>query len=796
MLVVTPKPQPSESLIGYVIRLTEANGYDTPGRILCYAGYASSSDLNFSCDLSLLAGIVGHDAEDWVKVSYRRSLSGKCGPVYLGEHQISEGRPFRVVTPKRTSVCPQCVLDKGYLDRFWDLTLATCCPIHACKAVRNCPSCKKSVSWLRPGLLTCRCGASLGDRAYPCADKDELEMVRLLKAKFDEPSLNRYENKVGFPIEDLAKLSFDHCATLLFILGQHIQGLSSQEALTAPDVVATVAARALRHWPRGFHNALRKLGARGEFGQDVRRGLRDTYGALYRNLSKQKKAGFDTSFIIREFDQFLSREFAKELLREISLSQTNALWLAHSMSLDSICSRFAISRKQLGSWCGHNDVEHERMTPEQLLHFVTETQIVAYIKVASERRIMQRKAAALVELPVAVLKGLVQLGLVRTQNESGRAASFSRSEIEALSLRLARVGGAVDASFPSAANLVSLARILEISRFWSKLGKAQLVVDILDGKVLPVGRSGPTLRQLYFDKTVIHEYIDERRAELTGGRCTFSFAAKVLQCSHAAVGELVSLGHLRSVDGPNLRRLERVQVQAFSDAYVTLGAIAQEIGTIPRVLHRQAHADDHDMISVVCKRGIETIFVPREGAMRFRDRIETQRHEKERRRAQLRQKLSPSQKLEKYFMQLRARETPLPRTGRRPTLRTIANDAGIDRSEFYKDEEVRTIMTAFEAEDAQTYGIDSRPDFDILRSRLQEIMERGEVDELTEWAALGKLGLSKRLSIRRDVFYKTEDALRILKKFRKGAAARAKRASTMRSGKAPSCEAVGGHRDE
>jgi len=122
MLVVTPKPQPSESLVGYVIRLTEANGYDTPGRVLCYAGYASSSDLNFSCDLSLLAGIVGHDADDWVNISYSRSRSGSRGPIQLGAHDISGARPFRVVSPKRTSVCPQCIDEHGYLDRFWDLT--------------------------------------------------------------------------------------------------------------------------------------------------------------------------------------------------------------------------------------------------------------------------------------------------------------------------------------------------------------------------------------------------------------------------------------------------------------------------------------------------------------------------------------------------------------------------------------------------------------------------------------------------------------------------------------------------
>jgi len=549
-----------------------------------------------------------------------------------------------------------------------------------------------------------------------------------------------------------------------------MQGLTTQQALEAPDVVGTSAARALANWPNGFRKALKNLGAGRDPGQDVRRGLRDTFGSLYRSLSKENTAGFDTSFITREFDEFLNQQFAMDMLREISLDQAKTLRLTESMSLDAICARFAISRKQLGSWCRHNDVGKERITPEQLLQFITETHVVAYIKVDSERRIMQRKAAALAGLPVAVLMGLVKLGIVRTQNESGRAPSFSRSEIEALSLRLARVGKVVDGMARKSASLISLARILENSKFWSKLGKAQLLVDILDGKVIPAGRSGPTLRQLYFDTSVIHEYVDKKRSQLAGDRCTFSSAAKSLRCSTAAVGELVDLGHLRSVDGPNLRRLERAQVKAFDDAYVTLGTIAQELGTDPRVLHRQAHADDRDMISIVCKRGIETIFVPRQDAKRFRDRIESQRNEKEKRRAELRQKLSASQKLEKYLTGQRAKGAPLPRTGRRPTLRTIADEAGIDRGEFYRDKQVRAIMAAFEAEDALIYGIDSRSDFEILKSRFQEVIERRDVDELKEWAALGKVGVSKKLSIRREVFYESDAALQLLLDLRNAAA--------------------------
>ena len=124
MLVVTPAPYSTESLIGYAIRLAEVNGYDSPGTILCYAGYGSAHSLGPNCDLRLLANVVGRNAEDFSHIAYGDVHGKKTGSVSFRGHEISSWRVARVLSAKRTSVCPHCIAEQGYLDSFWDLTLA------------------------------------------------------------------------------------------------------------------------------------------------------------------------------------------------------------------------------------------------------------------------------------------------------------------------------------------------------------------------------------------------------------------------------------------------------------------------------------------------------------------------------------------------------------------------------------------------------------------------------------------------------------------------------------------------
>lgn len=771
MLVVTPKPEPSESLVGYVIRLTEVNAYDTPGRVLCYAGYPTSQALTFSCDLEPLANIVGHSPDDWAKIAYGNAQSRKRQPIRFGNHVISEARPFRVLTPKRTSVCPQCIDEIGYLDRFWDLTLATCCPIHGRKAIHVCPSCDKPISWLRPGLLKCRCGASLIKVVPQFAGRGEIELVRLLKAKYENHSLLSLQNREKFPVKFLARLSLDQFSTLVFVLGQNLQGLTGAEALKNPYAVLGAATSALRQWPQGFHDTLERMRENSNVHVNVRRYARDIFGVLYRKLSGKKDARDGSAFIVAEFNRFLQKTFARPLLEEIRINTSTRVRLSKHMTHDWVCKRFAISRKKVEGWCRFNNVDHDKITQEQLLRFITEVYIVSYLNVASERRVSKRKAAAIVGIPVDTLVGLAKLGYFGSDVSGQTGVSFGMADIERLAERLQAVGNCARTEAINDRDHMSLARLLETTCFWSETAKAEFLIELMNRQIMPAGRTGASTQGLYFKRTQIDRYVRDKRDDRANGLTTMIDAAFEIDCTPVAVGELIRLGYFDTYDGPYYRNLSQSQVSSFASKYVSLGKLANDIGTLPRFLRPQAEADGIVAISIECDKGYQIDFIHRRDAAAFQERIEKIREQKKREQNARPRVLTNQEKLKQYFDRLRNERLPLPRTGKRPTLRTIAREAGFERNSFYACAKLKLLLTNFEKEDAKAQGIDSRPDLEILESRLQKIIDHGDIDEIQSYAGLGKQALANRLSIGRQVFYENKKAPRVLRRFHKVAKA-------------------------
>tara|TARA_R110002096_G_scaffold436045_1_gene666014 strand:- start:21 stop:1544 length:1524 start_codon:yes stop_codon:yes gene_type:complete len=500
MLVVTPAPYSTESLIGYAIRLAEVNGYDSPGTILCYADYGSAHSLGANCDLSLLASVVGRGAEEFSHIAYGDVHGGKTGSVCYRGHEISSWRVARVLSPKKTSICPHCIAELAYLDSFWDLTLATVCPKHGCRALRVCPSCKKDISWLRAGLLECRCGAQLGDSSPDRALTAEVNLLRLVQAKLEKRSLSDWRNPSRFPIAALDKMTFVQLASALFLLGQHLQRISHNEALERPDSVVRTAAKALSDWPQGFRRCLRELAKyEDRTGCPLSR-LRDQYGTLYRSITGERDLAPAVKFLRDEFELFLEREKSRAVLEARRLRPDSKVQLRQSMSMDWICSRYGFLRKRLEGWCKAKRKDNAALSLSDLRRFVVEAEIINHLKIAKTRRITERQAAAMAGIPVTVLRGLRQLGYAGSRRGEKLRRGYPASDIDDLTKKLRDVGKHVSAKSIHAKHHVSLARLLETATFWSQYGKSEFLVDVLEGRIESIGRTGETLQQIFFDQ--------------------------------------------------------------------------------------------------------------------------------------------------------------------------------------------------------------------------------------------------------------------------------------------------------
>ena len=79
MLVRTPAPIATESLLGYVLRVSEINGYETPWNVLDHAGISRREALSPLFPIDRLSKVTGHKLEILQGIAYSRKLD--TGPL-------------------------------------------------------------------------------------------------------------------------------------------------------------------------------------------------------------------------------------------------------------------------------------------------------------------------------------------------------------------------------------------------------------------------------------------------------------------------------------------------------------------------------------------------------------------------------------------------------------------------------------------------------------------------------------------------------------------------------------------
>lgn len=155
----TPAPHPDESLMGYIVRLTEENGYDTPLWIFdlaglkigaCNGGWSAFYRPDF--DPSPLERVIGLTRSEFDALKYGKGSSGRS--VIFSEQEI----PVDFMRFSAPKVCPPCLRQANYYRHFWDLLPITACPHHGLILIDSCQGCGRQLSWSWKKVSVCRCG--------------------------------------------------------------------------------------------------------------------------------------------------------------------------------------------------------------------------------------------------------------------------------------------------------------------------------------------------------------------------------------------------------------------------------------------------------------------------------------------------------------------------------------------------------------------------------------------------------------------------------------------------------------
>lgn len=522
-LLIRAHPEPEENLVGYILRLTELNGYETPTRILQLAKIQEYIARNFSfnfgnaVDLSLLSNLTGVDPTELLDLQYKQVEAQRTIRRYLFYGWAVPQPTLHMYHPK---ICPGCLGVSSHVHKIWDFVLVTACPIHKCLLIDVCPNCHNHISWVRSGISHCRCNYDWRDYSPATVEDPEIEisyqiyrLCNLLGGSSSSIKLSRNSPLCELGLPCLA-------GALIFIASQYTNLVKSRNErridttgqyfapLISNAEIHTLLCRAyvtFADWPINYYEFLewRRMHRSGSgrvagFGKD----FKGYKYALYKQLSHKT---FD--FMRGAFEEFLISRWDGGYTKRIQM-----------MGTVGECSRYITQEEAIRLLKTHHPVIRHLVETKELRAVVRTYQDSRMVLIErADVQALQRKvaeeasapaAAALLDVSQKRLVDLVNHKLLITSsrqlNDNSRQQMFNIKEVEAL---LSNVEGKIVQPPPAApvevTNFLSACRILARDN----VRTGQFVKGILDSRISPCGKAKQAgLQGLLFTKGEVREY--------------------------------------------------------------------------------------------------------------------------------------------------------------------------------------------------------------------------------------------------------------------------------------------------
>lgn len=319
-ILIRPAPNHQENIVAYVLRVSEANGFEHPRWLLERCGLSTPnhpmplSHLAFGTrDVMLLAAALRKPASLLASLQYQTYRQGHDRFCRFMGHELRTDF-LRIDRPR---LCPACVKEKGFIPQYLDFAWITVCPQHQCLLVDRCPCCGARLLWARPGLAECACRFDFRTSAVQRMAAADAALSMLLFERLDGNGHNqacagRHNRLYGLDLESIvalihlfAMLDRDPAMEKLnrfpikTLLNAELHGLAKKAFSLFAD------------WPRRLCRFLRDYGYRRMAGRQ-QLGMTYLYAPLTQNLQSGRYDGVQFQFLKEAVDQFLRRPLATE----------------------------------------------------------------------------------------------------------------------------------------------------------------------------------------------------------------------------------------------------------------------------------------------------------------------------------------------------------------------------------------------------------------------------------------------------------------------------------------------------
>jgi hypothetical protein len=754
MLVRTPTPYPYESLFGFILRIAETNGYHSPSYLWELMGAKRWRSISLRVPIYRLAELLGQPSEGLGDIAYEdpkgRERGFKVLSHCLGNFLYQS--PLRVHRP---AFCVECTSHDGYLDAFWDLSIAVGCDRHNTLVVRKCSACGRKVDWRRSGLLNCRCGAKYEPppETLPTALR---EIMGLIRAKLHNAARHTVVNTSKLPMDHLWAIPLRELLQLLETLGDFVgKARRNDERRNATSVER--AASALSDWPHEYHRALSRIGDLLLKKHPHATGIRQQFEGFYEPMFKNSLFVKHSKFLKEEFLNFGHNVWGKGVIDRRMLRGSSATGPRRFVPLAQVLRQHHISDGVAEKLIAEGKIVTRKISARRGYRILVDL-VDSDLPASSTGIIDERRAAAFLGLYMSVLKELRRRGILCGTARGSFQRSVHKDELEAFLQTFLAITPIASTT------TLTLAQIMRL-KFLSADTRADLVEDLLNGKLAVAGRKGDRLSDLLLEKDQVQVWLKGKKEEATSDSCTATECWKQTGLTVRSIPAAIKSGLLNGCEVKGRAVIRRTSIEQFNKRYEVLSDIAHSLHTSVPCLLRKCQGWRISVITLSASKGNGRVHVVRKRAnvvTRWHSSVPKIRICKEPAYALF------ERKLRDYLQELKARGQRIPRqSNSKVNLEAIAKSCGGDASRFWKHGNVRAILGDADVEERQLIGLSEVDVLATLRLYLQNLRKGGLPIPIWSGRANRK-AIAKACGISRHVFYREPAAVKSLDSFALG----------------------------
>lgn len=590
-LVCTPAPLPQESLHGYLLRVSEANGYPDPRWIMQHANLSEKQIRLVRPPLAPLAKALACSKSDLIDMSF-------------GAHtdQVQRNSGFTInghdvvkldLAIKQTRICPDCILETGKIDLSWSLRTSIACPTHRRLALQKCPSCNKHLSVMRKGLLICSCGYDLTQATREeTASEVALALLKAINNKlYGLPVSDNQVDAFGFPIDLFESLSLRSFLSLIERIRLRVPSTTNRNRRSSTISIQSLheVGDALSNWPTGFYQFIESTGKTKDI--QANSSLTRQFYTFYQCFVKDPNLPQDVSSFFKETLVSFGEDYWKKGMmgRYNGLSSNDR----KIVGINGLAEHLNVQKDTAIKLVELGIIEPVASADDHAKRPLFDISQEMPRRISEGKSLGEREAAFTLGIPVSVLKMLRQMNVIKFKHIGATLASFHEFDINEFNERMTSKIKLLKSEHSSKKHF-TLEKAMR-----TKTGniehKGDLIAAIIEGGVQTYGRLGGNAGSVILCESEITDYF-RHKMMLDSNAVLVSEAAKLLHCDPEAIRSLADQGILLGRQDEQCFRIYEDSLHEFNESYISTAELASTLKTSSKAILEICKAYNTDIL--------------------------------------------------------------------------------------------------------------------------------------------------------------------------------------------------------